>query len=52
MKRAIMRTPEGWLLEIRLAIKDDRRPTAMNPMDFLILIGPGDWRVAGCTPTG
>jgi hypothetical protein len=24
MKRALMRTPEGWLLEIRLAIKDAR----------------------------
>src|SRR3954452_16226144 len=24
MKRALMRTPEGWLLEIRLAIRDAR----------------------------
>jgi hypothetical protein len=32
MKRSLMRTPEGWLLEIRLAIKDAREIEQFSPL--------------------
>src|SRR3954454_7965677 len=32
MKRSLMRTPEGWLLEIRLAIKDARETEPFSTM--------------------
>ena len=39
MKRSLMRTPEGWLLEIRLAIKDARE---IDPFDRVIFRPPPD----------
>jgi len=32
MKRSLMRTPEGWLLEIKLAIKDAREIEQFSPL--------------------
>jgi hypothetical protein len=31
MKRSLPRTPEGWLLEIRLAIRDAREAKPVHP---------------------
>ena len=39
MKRSLMRTPEGWLLEIRLAIKDARE---IDPFGRVIFRPPPD----------
>ena len=32
MKRSLMRTPEGWLLEIKLAIRDARQIEQFSPL--------------------
>src|SRR4051812_11257952 len=47
MKRSLMRTPEGWLLEIRLAIKDDRE---IDPFGRAIFRPPPDSKLFHLAP--